>query len=150
MGVSQKNGRIVFDGQLNDKVRRLIREKRLQLGLTYRDMAAYFCSSWSTIRKWEYGPTRSCSLSQRPRLEAFLNGDCDAELVQQVTMHIPVYKMNFPAPVQCCMERMETILSLLCTRPELLERMLNDIEQVSQTILQQLVNGENSNGDVVR
>ncbi|NLZ64123.1 MAG: helix-turn-helix transcriptional regulator [Lentisphaerae bacterium] len=150
MGVSQKNGRITFDGQLNDKVRRLIREKRLHLGLTYRALAAYFHSSWSTIRKWEYGPTRSCSLSQRPRLEAFLNGDCDAELLQQVTMPVPAYKMNFPEPVQCCMERMGTILSLLYTRPELLDRMLNDIEQVSQTILQQLVNDESSKQDVVR
>ncbi|NLF94934.1 MAG: hypothetical protein GX564_13695 [Oligosphaeraceae bacterium] len=145
MGLSQKGGRITFDGQFNDNVRRLIRDKRLRLGLTYQILASYFHSSWSTIRKWEYGPTRSCRMSQRPRLEAFLNGDCDAELLQQVPMPVPAYRMHFPESVQCCMDRVGTLISLLYNHPELQDRMLNSIEQVSQTILQQLVNAEDSN-----
>lgn len=139
---AQKNGRITFDGQLNQNIRRRIRDKRLQLGLPYRAMALFFNRSWSTIRKWECGPTTSCSVAMRPKLEAFLNGECDEEILRQAQAAELKYSQNLPTSVHCCMDRISNIYSLLQYHPVLRDLLLRGMEQVSQNILQHLVNAD--------
>jgi len=136
----QKSGRVSFDGRLNVEMRRRIREKRLQLGLPYQKLAIFFNSCWSTIRKWEQGPTMYCSLVMRPKLEAFINGECDEEIMSHLKIDATKYPQKLPASVHFCMERISSIYSLLECHPELRDELLRGIEQVSQQLLENLIN----------
>lgn len=68
---------IMFDGKLDAGMRQLIRQKRLQLGLSYQRLAFFFNVDWSTIRKWEHGPTHRCHALWQSQLEKFINGELD-------------------------------------------------------------------------
>lgn len=69
--------RIMFGGNLDAGMRQLIRQKRLQLGLSYQRQAVFFNVDWSTIRQWEQGPTNRCHASWQSLLENFINGELD-------------------------------------------------------------------------
>lgn len=73
----QSQERLPFNGMFNDAVRFLLRQKRLELGLTYERLANIFNVNWSTIRKWENGPTERCALFCRPLVNDFLDGKFD-------------------------------------------------------------------------
>lgn len=80
---------LCFMPRLNDEFRRLFREKRLELGLTYSRLSAYFLVNWSTIRKWEVGESRNCNSRVRPLLVRFLSGDADQELGVKLWPKLP-------------------------------------------------------------
>ncbi|NLF94933.1 MAG: hypothetical protein GX564_13690 [Oligosphaeraceae bacterium] len=140
MKKTQKNGKVLFDGRLNEAIRRRIREKRLQLGLPYQKLALFFNICWSTLRKWEQGPTMYCSLVMRPKLEAFINGECDEEILRHQKNEVNSYQQKLPASVHFCMDRFTSIYALLECHPELRDELLRGMEQVSQQILENLLN----------
>lgn len=144
MKKTQKSGKLSFDGRLNAVVRRRIREKRLQLGLPYQKLALFFNICWSTLRKWEQGPTMYCSLVMRPKLEAFINGECDEEILRHLKIDVNAYPQKLPASVHFCMERISSIYALLECHPELRDELLRGMEQVSQQILENLLNESSS------
>ncbi len=135
-----KDGKMLFDGRLNAAIRRRIREKRLKLGLPYQKLALFFDICWSTLRKWEQGPTMNCSLIMRPKLEAFINGECDEEILRNLKKEGNRYPQKLPASVHFCMERISNIYALLESHPELRDELLRGMEQISQQILENLLN----------
>ncbi len=140
MKEDSQNGNLSFDGRLDNTVRHRIREKRLQLGLPYQQLAFFFNICWSTLRKWEQGPTTHCSVALRPKLEAFINGECDEEILRQVKTEANRYPRNLPASVIFCMERFGNIYALLECQPELRDALLQGMNQVSQKVLENFLN----------
>ena len=66
-----------FTVVFTEQTRRRLRERRLALGLTYERLADALGINGSTLRKWESGTTRRCSLFCRPLVADFLSGDYD-------------------------------------------------------------------------
>ena len=66
-----------FTGVFTEQTRRRLRERRLALGLTYERLADALGINGSTLRKWESGTTRRCSLFCRPLIADFLSGNYD-------------------------------------------------------------------------
>ncbi|MFA6930357.1 MAG: hypothetical protein WCT05_08520 [Lentisphaeria bacterium] len=135
---------INFDGTFNEEVRQRIQIKRLQLGLAYQRVAGLFNANWSTIRKWEVGPTTTCSVALRPKVEAFLNGKFDKELTnQQKDPLTGSYPPSLPERVHQCMEKFGNAYQILRFRPDLREALLNNVDKITREILHTLVDSEN-------
>lgn len=139
---------IHFDGKFNAEIRRLIHLKRLQLGLPYQRIANLFDANWSTVRKWETGPTVTCSVALRPKVEAFLNGKYDKILLeQQNDLLTGNYPQCLPESALRCMEKFSHVYHILRFRPELRDQMLTNIDKVTRDTLQQMISTEISNPD---
>lgn len=72
--------RIIFDGEFTPEIRSLLNRKRRSLGLPYHSIATFLEVNWSTVRKWEMGPTLHCETFLRDKVEKLLNGDFDDKL----------------------------------------------------------------------
>lgn len=62
---------------ITDEMRQTLQGKRIAMGLPLKSIAAVLGVDWSTVRKWENGKTKRCSITVRPRLERFLAGEYD-------------------------------------------------------------------------
>lgn len=135
---------IYFDGKFNSAIRKRIQNKRLQLGMPYQRIATLFAANWSTVRKWETGPTTTCSVAFRPKLEDFLNGKYDKILLdQQNDLLTGNYPQCLPECALRCMEKFGHAYHLLRYRPELRENMLTNIDKITRDVLQQMIATEN-------
>ncbi|NMA43720.1 MAG: helix-turn-helix transcriptional regulator [Oligosphaeraceae bacterium] len=134
-----QKGQTPFDGKLNDELRMHLRNKRLQMGLPYERLAEVFGVDWSTIRKWECGPTKRCSIPMRQKLMDFLNGKYDKELSEENDDNSSTYANELPGEVLHCMERIRTTYQLLHYRPDLRESLLGDIEKITTEMLQNMI-----------
>jgi hypothetical protein len=143
-----KSKPIHFDGRFSSEIRKLIRFKRLQLGLPYQRIAKLFAANWSTVRKWETGPTETCSVAMRPKVEDFLNGKYDRILLAQqndpLTGNYPQY---LPECAMRCMEKFSHAYQLLRFRPKLRENMLANVDKITRDTLQMMIAAENHNKD---
>ena len=126
---------------LTPAIRRRLKEKRLQLGLTYRLLSDFFHVSWSTFQKWESesAPAR-CQKHFRNLLNAYLAGEHDEALR---TYQDPVQELieswrHLPAQVHQCMERITTMYELCQGRPDLRKALLLALDQATQNALQKL------------
>ncbi len=144
MGRKEKQGPIYFDGKFNSEIRKRIQIKRLQLGLPYQRIANLFAANWSTVRKWETGPTETCSVALRPKVEDFLNGKYDKILLdQQNDLLTGNYPHCLPECALRCMEKFSHAYHLLRFRPELRDNMLVNIDKITRDTLQQMIATEN-------
>ncbi|MFA6815733.1 MAG: helix-turn-helix domain-containing protein [Lentisphaeria bacterium] len=128
-----------FSGTLTPQIRKKIKVKRMALGLTYYRLATFFGINWSTLRKWELGPTASCSLSKRLKVNNFLDGKYDKELETFSTIPITNGYHMIPNPVQMCMERISSTYTICKNNDELKQRLIRNINQTSCSILKKLV-----------
>ncbi|NLF61720.1 MAG: hypothetical protein GX574_11265 [Lentisphaerae bacterium] len=132
--------RISFDGRFTDQVRRLLRRKRVELGLPYHRAARFLGVNWSTFRKWELGPTENCELYYRAKLESFINGDYDNQLLELYhRRHTRSYSELLPNPISECMERVTNAYRLCRQRPELREGLLEKVDCAALAALQKLI-----------
>ena len=131
--------RIHFDGRFTDQIRKLIRDKRLELGLPYHTVAQYFSINWSTFRKWENGETRRCELRHRPLIESFINGDLDEDLKAIFVSSNLKYPQGTPIQVYQAMERIANTYTLCSHHPEIGDNLLNKIEMAALDTLKSLV-----------
>jgi hypothetical protein len=137
---NQKEKEIHFDGRINAAIRKRIQNKRLQLGMPYQRIASLFAANWSTIRKWETGPTVTCSVAFRPILEDFLNGKYDKMLrEQQNDLLTGNYPQCLPESAMRCMEKFGHAYHLLRYRPELRENLLANVDKITRDALQQML-----------
>jgi len=126
---------IVFSGKMDANIRCCIRAKRLQLGLSYQKMAAFFEIDWSTVRKWEQGPTNTCNALWQSKLEHFLNGDYDHLLLSPRAAVSQHQKKRLPASAQRCQALLEHTYALLHDYPELQIELLQNVTRASQDLL---------------
>lgn len=144
MGRKTKQETIYFDGRFNSEIRKKIHFKRLQLGLPYQRIATLFAANWSTVRKWETGPTETCSVALRPKVEDFLNGKFDKILLdQQNDLLTGNYPQCLPECALRCMEKFGHAYHLLRYRPELRDHMLTNIDKITRDVLKQMIAHEN-------
>ena len=137
--------RIKFNGTFTDEIRRLMRQKREELGLPYLTVAQYFTVNWSTFRKWESGETITCGLRHRPMIEAFINGDLDRELKAVYSANSIKYPSMTPSKVYQAMERVANTYTLCAQNPTIGETMLEKIDQIAMDTLKHLVFASRSN-----
>ncbi|NMA21221.1 MAG: hypothetical protein GX927_11645 [Lentisphaerae bacterium] len=139
----EKEKEIHFDGKINAAIRKRIQNKRLQLGMSYQRIASLFAANWSTIRKWETGPTETCSVAFRPILEDFLNGKYDKILRKQQSDPLTGnYPQCLPENALRCMEKFGHAYHLLRYRPELRENLLTNVDKITRNALQEMLTTE--------
>ena len=131
---------VKFDGRFTDQIRRLLHNKRVQLGLPYHRAARFMGVNWSTFRKWEMGPTTACGLYYRGKLENFINGAYDQQLQELYQRrHITGYSEMLPNTISECMERVTNAYRLCRLRPELRQTLLQKVDSAAVNVLQNLI-----------
>jgi len=148
MAQKSKQGSIRFDGRFNSEIRKLIQLKRLQFGLPYQRIAKLFAANWSTVRKWETGPTETCSVAMRPKVENFLNGKYDEMLLaQQNDFLAGNYPQRLPECALRCIEKFNQAYHLLRFRPKLRDNMLANVDKITRESLKMMIAAEDQNND---
>ena len=145
MDEKRKHGRIAFNCYFTSTIRRLFRQKREMLGLPYQSLAEFFGVNWSTIRKWEMGPTKVSEIVYRPLIEGFINGDFDHTLKLKTAMpkeEEEFYELPASSPMHQCMERATTAYHLCQHDEEISENLLSEIETASRRAISRLVTRE--------
>ena len=142
------------DGIITDAMRLRLKQKRVELGLSMKRVAAELELNWATIRKWENGQAVRCSISNRRRFERFLNGDYDhlfqdkrlqarpvsgkpqGEMAEASTSSykIPARATNLPVFVT----RIAAIYELSSNKPELQAEMQRQFELLTDAYLNKL------------
>ena len=139
---NQKNmNRIPFNGVFTTNIRILMKKKRILLGLPYHRLGDLFGTDWSTVRKWEQGPTKKCELIYRPKIEGFINGDYDLELAGKpiVEKRYHLYRLSSSSSMYQCMERIAIAYQLCQSTPNLSDIFLKEIEGASNKAISKLL-----------
>ncbi|MFA6815734.1 MAG: helix-turn-helix transcriptional regulator [Lentisphaeria bacterium] len=134
----EKNS-LAFENKLTADIRTRLKEKRIQLGLTYLSLSKFFEVNWSTIRKWELGPTITCNITKFKKLIAFIHGDYDDQLKEG--MPICPYSENnrLPGTVRLCMERLSNTYMICKNNEDLKQQLIENVNQTTCEILQDLI-----------
>ena len=137
---------IFFDGKFTPAIRNAFQRKRIELGLAYQRLGDFFGTNWSTIRKWELGPTKYCNICQRTKVEAFLNGCFDHELMKK--QKDPLFGSSpqaLPDSVYKSMEKFNATYHLLKNHPDLRDTLLKEINSLTSDTLQNLLEMHSAN-----
>ena len=136
---------IPADGTISREARERLKEKRIELGLAMKSVGAVLGLNWATIRKWETGDTIQCSITNRRKLERFLNGEFDGAFEQGAaskTMRDAVpsgYKaLLSPAGVPSYLKRLMAVHDLTGSKPGLRDEYMRGIEALTDEILAKL------------
>lgn len=129
-----------FDCQFTHEIRQMFQQRRFSLGVTYQRAAMFFGVSWTTVRKWEYGPTVVCNPRHRMKIEGFINGAYNGEFEDggNPFLNSPIYQ-RMPADMRACMDKFTNTYLLCQHRRDLCDMMLNEAERIAHDILQQLL-----------
>ena len=134
-----KKKRIKFTCQFTDEIRQLIRRKRNQLGLSYAQMADFLGINWTTIRKWEKGPTGYCELVYRPKIEGFINGDFDDDFIDKGTLASKGYEPPMPEAVYQCFERIAGVCTLCNGNETIIQELVEHVDEATRKALSELI-----------
>lgn len=135
----QLRERIKFIGQFTDVIRIAFCRKRLQLGLSYHQLAEFFGLHWSTVRKWEVGPTICCERVYRAKIEGFINGDYDKDLQEKAEYEQTGYEMPMPETVYQCFERIAGVCTLCNGDQEIIRDLVDQVDEVTRRALSDLI-----------
>jgi DNA-binding XRE family transcriptional regulator len=148
------------DGIITDAMRLRLKQKRIELGLSMKRVAAELELNWATIRKWENGQGVRCSISNRRRFERFLNGEYDhlfqdkrlqskpaaskaqAEIAEASSSVYKVAGAGTNLPV--FLTRIAAIYDLCATNPKLQAEMERQFGLLTDTYLSKLAQGSRS------
>ena len=138
MSEERKILQLPADGTIPAEARKRLKEKRLELGLAMKSVGAVLNVNWATVRKWENGETAQCSISNRRRLEKFLNGEYDG-LFGQPSPARELGEAAAPPPVPSALAQRLEALHKACRRhPELQTELLAGVQRVMDDILLRL------------
>lgn len=147
MARKNENRKISFDGRFTPHLRKLLHERRQQLGLSYANLSAFLNVNWSTLRKWELGPTTHCGVAMRPQLAKFLNGELDNALRQLQDKYRFSSPTRFlPSTVLSCIERIGNTYQLCNSNPELKCRLISELSEKTAEILNRLISPQRYSG----
>lgn len=127
---------IHFDCRFTEKIRMLFKRKRMELGLPYVKLGEIFGVNWSTVRKWEVGPTCNCELYYRPLVEKFLNGEYDCHF--RCSNLLEMYASNIPPQMHQCMERVINTYLLCKGKPEIVDAFISSLDGLSKDALESM------------
>ena len=142
-----------WDGEITPDIQQRLREARMRLGLPYKSVGAVLGVDWSTVRKWEKGMSRHCSLTIRPRLERFLAGGYDdvfdhAAPVKDVRDNADADEgTRMPVPeFTPCLKRPQAVHELTGNNPALRKELMREVEALTDAMLAKLVPGGGKSG----
>jgi predicted transcriptional regulator len=137
--------------ELTPETRRRRRETRVELGLTFKAVGMLLGVDWSTVRKWETGLTRRCSITVGPRLERLLRGEFDMELTgahgSDVAARVREVREALAAPyvdelsglahggIEPVLKRAGTVFNVCAGQPRLQRELLRRIEAATDSVL---------------
>jgi len=133
-----------FNGTFKPEHRRILRQLRERLGLSYQELGSFFNLSWSTFRKWERGETPRCQPRHVDLVKGLLNGDYDEKLH---ACHEPIESIldswrRMPALMHQCMERIASTYDLCQGRPEVCANLVERLNHASSIAITKLLDGE--------
>jgi len=110
----------LFKGFFDESTRHAMRRHRMALGLSYSALGRFLGVHWSTIRKWENGLIRQCTLQLRTRVASFLRGDYDFDIHANLgDPRLGAYLRSASSPATACVQRFASCYQLLGSRPDL-------------------------------
>ncbi len=127
----------IFGGKLTPDVRSRLHHKRLELGLTYTQLAEFFEVHWTTMRKWEGGHVMYCQPSHRLMMQRFIAGECDHlfSLPKHLQTRRTLAERQAEHQSQTCVRRLSSCCRMLRTRPELVARLMDEVSAaVNETV----------------
>ena len=128
-----------FDGVFTQEIRRAIHNKRKKMGLSYSVLAKFFGLNWSTVRKWENGPTKACASYYVKKIIRFLKGEFDQQLLEKKhIMKNRSYKPRLPDIVAQCSERLANTYILCRKQPKIRQKLVENVVQVTNRVLENL------------
>ena len=118
---------LTFTGKFTEEHRRLLRAKRLDLGLSLKQLEDLLGIHCSTIRKWEAGITSQCHPRHVRPVAKFFAGGFDRAL--QTARHQVQAQTSLPDQIARCLERLGKAYQLLAIQsPQLAAELLEELQ----------------------
>ena len=136
---NENHGRISFNCMFTPAICEKMKEKRITLGLPYHIVAQLFKANWSTIRKWELGLTKHCNIVHRPKVEGYINGEFDEQLLGKKILEGSMYDVTLPVSVQVCMEKIATTCLLTSKHSRYQSQLLSNIDDATRETLERFL-----------
>ncbi len=131
---------IAFSGRFTPEIQRQLRDKRKSLGLSLLQLAQFLRVSWATIRKWERGASRSCTVRFIPLIDAFLRGEYDSHLRDLAGADPLLQSMTHTSPaVQECLVKIASTHDLCEGKPALQRALLEEIHSHTREAIRQFL-----------
>ena len=115
--------------RLTAQLRERLRAKRIDLGLTYVQLASFFDVHWTTVRKWEAGSIARCHPVHGDLLRRFLGGECDHlfSLPEHLLTRQTLAHRQAEQQSRGCIMKLSSCCRMLRNRPELVARLIDDV-----------------------
>lgn len=119
----------IFGGEMTPEICTRLHRKRMELGLTYTQLAEFFEVHWTTMRKWEGGRVTRCHASHRLMMQRFIDGECDHlfSLPEHLQTRRTLAERQAEHQGQDCVRRLASCCRMLRTRPELVTRLMDEV-----------------------
>lgn len=112
-----------------------LKQKRLELRISYSTLGHFLGVSWATVRKWELGKTAVCQRRHSQRIQKFLNGDYDEDFGRSTTASS---LRPIPPAAVACIRKLASCYRLLSSRPDLQKELLTEASQAVSRVLRRL------------
>lgn len=134
------SSKLEFSGVFSNETRKRFRCKRLQLGLSFESVGEFFGVNWSTVRKWEQGPTRTCSGFFVRKIQRFITGEYDRMLNEKNRYggNPGYYSRQMPEIVSQCSEKIANTYMLCKRHPDLRKELMDNVVAVTNSVLTSL------------
>lgn len=143
-GLDATNGYIRFNCVFTPEIRKIFKEKRQILGLSYNSLAEIIGANWSTLRKWEMGKTINCNIRYRIAIEEFLNDDVNHILLKnqgQGDSHYLTYRGQ-SSRINDALEKVKMTYLLCSGYPEYREHIWSSLNALACLMLKKLTSNE--------
>ena len=119
----------IFGGEMTPEIRTRLHRKRMELGLTYAQLAEFFEIHWTTLRKWEGGHVTRCHPAHRLMMQRFVAGECDHlfSLPAHLQTRRTLAERQAENQSQSCVRRLSSCCRMLRGRPELVVRLMDEV-----------------------
>ena len=119
----------VFGGELTPEIRSRLHRKRMELGLTYNQLAEFFDVHWTTMRKWEGGRVTRCHPTHNTLMQRFIAGECDHvfSLPEHLQTRRTLAERQAEHQGRSCVRRLASCCRMLRGRPELVARLMDEV-----------------------
>ena len=116
-----------------------LKQKRLELRISYSTLGHFLGVSWATVRKWELGKTAVCQRRHSQRIQKFLNGDYDEDFGRSTAYPTPASSLRPISPAAvACIRKLASCYRLLSSRPDLQKELLTEAAQAVSRVLRRL------------
>ena len=112
---------------LTDDFKKRMRERRLELGATLREVAKYLDVEIATYWYWENGETRKCSNVWHDRLTHFVETD-----IEQLRQEIQCGKMNNNEVYMLdgCLHVVTQVCNMVCENQDVINEYAKNVEGI--------------------